>query len=130
VSSAQLGLEQRRVSLGRIADEVFDIVVVGGGVTGCGSALDAATRGLSVERHGIKRVVGISALGRGTGMADNLRFGVTDRVMGGRALEALGDPTRRAIFERLVGRPRSVRELADVVPVSRPAVSQHLRMLK
>jgi DNA-binding transcriptional ArsR family regulator len=50
--------------------------------------------------------------------------------MGGRALEALGDPTRRAIFERLVGRPRSVRELADVVPVSRPAVSQHLKVLK
>lgn len=52
------------------------------------------------------------------------------RVPGGQALEALGDPTRRAIFERLVGRPRSVRELADVVPVSRPAVSQHLKVLK
>jgi DNA-binding transcriptional ArsR family regulator len=50
--------------------------------------------------------------------------------VGGRALEALGDPTRRAIFERLVGRPRSVRELADALPVSRPAVSQHLKVLK
>jgi DNA-binding transcriptional ArsR family regulator len=50
--------------------------------------------------------------------------------MGGLALEALGDPTRRAIFERLVVRPRSVRALADVVPVSRPAVSQHLKVLK
>jgi DNA-binding transcriptional ArsR family regulator len=49
---------------------------------------------------------------------------------GGRALEALGDPTRRAIFERLVGQPRSVRELADTLPVSRPAVSQHLKVLK
>jgi DNA-binding transcriptional ArsR family regulator len=49
---------------------------------------------------------------------------------GGRALEVLGDPTRRAIFERLVGRPRSVRELADALPVSRPAVSQHLKVLK
>jgi DNA-binding transcriptional ArsR family regulator len=49
---------------------------------------------------------------------------------GGRALEALGDPTRRAIFERLVGRPLSVRELADTLPVSRPAVSQHLKVLK
>ena len=49
---------------------------------------------------------------------------------GGRALEALGDPTRRAIFERLVGGPRSVRELADALPISRPAVSQHLRVLK
>jgi DNA-binding transcriptional ArsR family regulator len=55
---------------------------------------------------------------------------VTDRSRGGQALEALGDPTRRAIFERLVGRPRSVRELADVLPVSRPAVSQHLKILK
>jgi DNA-binding transcriptional ArsR family regulator len=55
---------------------------------------------------------------------------VTDRGRGGQALEALGDPTRRAIFERLVGRPRSVRELADVLPVSRPAVSQHLKVLK
>jgi DNA-binding transcriptional ArsR family regulator len=51
-------------------------------------------------------------------------------VRGGRALEALGDPTRRAIFERLVGRPCSVRELAEVLPVSRPAVSQHLKVLK
>ena len=51
-------------------------------------------------------------------------------MRGGQALEALGDPTRRAIFERLVGRPRSVRELADVLPVSRPAVSQHLKVLK
>jgi DNA-binding transcriptional ArsR family regulator len=45
-------------------------------------------------------------------------------------LEALGDPTRRAIFERLVVRPQAVRELADGLPVSRPAVSQHLKVLK
>jgi DNA-binding transcriptional ArsR family regulator len=43
---------------------------------------------------------------------------------------ALGDATRRAIFERLVERPRAVGELADHLPVSRPAVSQHLRVLK
>ncbi len=49
---------------------------------------------------------------------------------GGQALEALGDPTRRAIFERLVLRPSSVREIADLFPVSRPAVSQHLKVLK
>jgi DNA-binding transcriptional ArsR family regulator len=42
----------------------------------------------------------------------------------------LGDPTRRAIFERLRGGPRAVGELADGLPVSRPAVSQHLRVLK
>ena len=43
---------------------------------------------------------------------------------------ALGDPTRRAIFERLAARPSAVGELARGLPVSRPAVSQHLRVLK
>lgn len=42
----------------------------------------------------------------------------------------LGDPTRRAIFERLGEQPRSVQQIADVLPVSRPAVSQHLKVLK
>jgi len=42
----------------------------------------------------------------------------------------LGDRTRRAIVERLADRPRSVGELADELPVSRPAVSQHLKVLK
>jgi DNA-binding transcriptional ArsR family regulator len=46
------------------------------------------------------------------------------------AWTALGDPTRRAIFERLAERPRAVGELARVLPVSRPAVSQHLKVLK
>jgi DNA-binding transcriptional ArsR family regulator len=45
------------------------------------------------------------------------------------ALTALGDPTRRAIFERLAGGPLAVGELAAGLPVSRPAVSQHLRVL-
>jgi DNA-binding transcriptional ArsR family regulator len=43
---------------------------------------------------------------------------------------ALGDPTRKAIFELLTDRPRAVGELAGELPVSRPAVSQHLRVLK
>ena len=43
---------------------------------------------------------------------------------------ALGDPTRRAIFERVAQRPRAVGELARELPVSRPAVSQHLKVLK
>src|SRR5207237_8791031 len=42
----------------------------------------------------------------------------------------LGDPTRRAIFELLAQHPRAVGELAEQLPVSRPAVSQHLRALK
>src|SRR5436309_15489049 len=45
-------------------------------------------------------------------------------------MAALADPTRRAIFERLRGGPRPVGELARDLPVSRPAVSQHLRVLK
>jgi DNA-binding transcriptional ArsR family regulator len=45
-------------------------------------------------------------------------------------LSALGDPTRRVIFERLADRPRAVGELASELPVSRPAVSQHLKVLK
>jgi len=43
---------------------------------------------------------------------------------------ALGDPTRRAVFERLARRPRAVGELAEGLPISRPAVSQHLRVLE
>jgi DNA-binding transcriptional ArsR family regulator len=48
----------------------------------------------------------------------------------GDAINALGDPTRRAILERLAGGPTSVGEIARELPVSRPAVSQHLRVLK
>jgi DNA-binding transcriptional ArsR family regulator len=46
------------------------------------------------------------------------------------ALDALGDPTRRAILELLRDGPKPVGELAGALPVSRPAVSQHLRVLK
>jgi DNA-binding transcriptional ArsR family regulator len=45
-------------------------------------------------------------------------------------LAALGDPTRLAIFEMLGTHPRAVHELAAGLPISRPAVSQHLRVLK
>jgi DNA-binding transcriptional ArsR family regulator len=48
----------------------------------------------------------------------------------GNALHALADPTRRAIFEQLKQGPASVGELAEDLPVSRPAVSQHLKVLK
>ena len=48
----------------------------------------------------------------------------------GLVLDALGDWTRRQIFDALRGGPRSVGELAARLPVSRPAVSQHLRVLK
>jgi DNA-binding transcriptional ArsR family regulator len=52
---------------------------------------------------------------------------MTNRTNG---LMALGDPTRRAIFEHVAERPRAVGELARELPVSRPAVSQHLKVLK
>jgi DNA-binding transcriptional ArsR family regulator len=46
------------------------------------------------------------------------------------ALQALGDPTRLAVFEQIARRPRAVGELAQELPVTRPAVSQHLKVLK
>jgi DNA-binding transcriptional ArsR family regulator len=46
------------------------------------------------------------------------------------AFVALSDPTRRAVFETLAGGPRAVGEIARDLPVSRPAVSQHLKLLK
>ena len=48
----------------------------------------------------------------------------------GKALQCLSDPTRRRVFERLRGGPKSVGVLATGLPVSRPAVSQHLKTLK
>lgn len=51
--------------------------------------------------------------------------GVTARV-----LDALGDPTRRAVLELLREQPRAVGEIAAQLPVSRPAVSKHLRVLE
>ena len=46
------------------------------------------------------------------------------------ALAALADPTRRAVFETVAARPRPVGEIADELPVTRPAVSQHLQVLE
>ncbi|MCB0882461.1 MAG: glycerol-3-phosphate dehydrogenase/oxidase [Thermoleophilia bacterium] len=48
VQSGRLGPHERRASLDRLRDERFDVVIIGGGIVGCGSALDAATRGLKV----------------------------------------------------------------------------------
>jgi len=59
-------------------------------------------------------------------VSENLPFVTTY----GSALDALGDPTRRQLFERLSRGPVSVQQLADALPVSRPAVSQHLKVLK
>lgn len=50
--------------------------------------------------------------------------------MNDRIFAALADPTRRAVFERVAGEPQTVGALAAQLPVSRPAVSQHLKVLK
>jgi len=47
-----------------------------------------------------------------------------------KSLAALSDPTRRTVFERVIGGPRSVGEIAQGLPISRPAVSQHLKVLR
>jgi DNA-binding transcriptional ArsR family regulator len=60
-------------------------------------------------------------------VSHNLPFVVTYRSG---PLEALGDPTRRAIFELVAVGPVAVGDLARQLPVSRPAVSQHLKVLK
>ena len=52
------------------------------------------------------------------------------KTNGADGLAALADPTRRAIFERLADRPQPVGALARGLPVTRPAVSQHLKVLK
>lgn len=50
--------------------------------------------------------------------------------MDDRVFAALADPTRRSVFERVAERPQTVGALAAQLPVSRPAVSQHLKVLK
>jgi DNA-binding transcriptional ArsR family regulator len=72
-------------------------------------------------------VIGLPVGLTGEGVSANLPFVQTYQANG---LTALGDPTRRAIFEHLAERPRAVGELAGELPVSRPAVSQHLKVLK
>jgi DNA-binding transcriptional ArsR family regulator len=61
-------------------------------------------------------------------VSHSLRF--VDAYQGDSGWEALGDPTRRAIVACLAERPRAVGQLAEQLPISRPAVSQHLKVLK
>ena len=81
-------------------------------------------------------VTGVLPLGRMTAF-DALRRetarrarGVSASPLAGDPFDALGDPNRRAIVEFLGPGGRSVREIADSLPISRPAVSRHLRLLK
>ena len=57
-------------------------------------------------------------------------MGTKGMINAERVLDALGDPTRRLVFKRLRNGTRSVREIAERMRVSRPAVSQHLKVLK
>jgi DNA-binding transcriptional ArsR family regulator len=68
-----------------------------------------------------------SPLDTGTSVSLPLRFVETYQQ---RRLQALGDPSRREIFERLSRAPLAVGQLARDLPISRPAVSQHLKVLK
>jgi DNA-binding transcriptional ArsR family regulator len=68
-----------------------------------------------------------ASISRSVKVSDNLRFVTAYQAD---PWTALGDPTRRTIVGRLAERPRSVGELAQTLPVSRPAVSQHLKVLK
>ncbi len=61
-------------------------------------------------------------------VSSNLRF--VNTYQAGGAFGLLSDPTRRSIVVLLAGQPRSVGELAADLPISRPAVSQHLKVLK
>ncbi len=75
-------------------------------------------------RPGERRAKGLTA----GSVSRSLRFVATYQEPDG--WEILGDPSRRAIVECLAVGPRAVGELADELPISRPAVSQHLRLLK
>jgi DNA-binding transcriptional ArsR family regulator len=91
--------------------------------------IDAAVEASDSRRFGLEqlaRVLATLILTRKC-VSGNLPLVVTYEVD---PWDALGDGTRRAIFKRLVEGPRSVGELANDLPVSRPAVSQHLRVLK
>ncbi|MBW8907662.1 MAG: winged helix-turn-helix transcriptional regulator [Mesorhizobium sp.] len=74
---------------------------------------------LSTRPHASRRLTGKAPRSNFALVATNAKYWT-----------ALGDPTRRAIFELLVERPSSVSGLASVLPVTRPAVSQHLKVLK
>ena len=82
---------------------------------------DGDTRTACVLNSGVDRSLTTSSV------SHNLPLVATDR---GAVIEALADPTRRSIFELLGGGPRSVVDITGEVPISRPAVSQHLRVLK
>jgi DNA-binding transcriptional ArsR family regulator len=60
-------------------------------------------------------------------VSDNLR--IVRSVVSGDPWAALADPTRRAVLARVAERPSSVEQISETLPVSRPAVSQHLRVL-
>lgn len=94
--------------------------------SGGGPTSEPVARGTASSIYGPELTVAIS-VARPTYVRLGLPF---VSAYGDAGLGLLGDPTRRAVFELLARRPCSVQELADQLPISRPAVSQHLRVLK
>jgi DNA-binding transcriptional ArsR family regulator len=81
------------------------------------------------DRHGSRDPAAIAG-SRRRERRERPKDGARGGTTGSPALDALGDATRREIMERLRGGPRPVGEIAAGLPISRPAVSQHLRVLK
>jgi glycerol-3-phosphate dehydrogenase len=116
--AARLGPAERRRALARMADERFDVVVIGGGVTGTGSALDAATRGLSVALLEQRDF----AAGTSSRSSKLIHGGLRYLEQGNLAL------VREALHERslLLGRlcPHLVRPVSFLYPLQTPLVER------
>jgi glycerol-3-phosphate dehydrogenase len=111
--ASRLGPEERRLALRRMAEETFDVAIVGGGVTGCGAALDAATRGLSVALLE-KRDLAAGTSSRSSKLIHGgLRY--LEKLQLGLVREALREQTL------LLGRicPHLVRPVPFLVPLAR-----------
>jgi len=115
---SRLGPEERRRALRRMADEQFDVAIVGGGVTGCGAALDAATRGLSVALLE-KRDLAAGTSSRSSKLIHGgLRY--LEQLQFGLVREALREQTLLAT--RLC--PHLVRPVPFLFPLRRPAIDR------
>jgi DNA-binding transcriptional ArsR family regulator len=121
------------VHLSALADHRADHRVQAGAVSATCQDTDAhaflplSTRAHSSGAAGVQAAAGTGVLTTDS-VRGNLPFVTTYAAADG--WDALGDSTRRAIVACLAERPRAVGELADALPVSRPAVSQHLKVLK
>jgi DNA-binding transcriptional ArsR family regulator len=93
-------------------------------------ARDVLDDGPDLVRARVDRLCDLVALHHDNGNNPATVRVISLRALPGDPFDALGDPNRRAIVELLQDGDRSVRELADLLPISRPAVSRHLKLLK